>query len=107
MSRLLLLHMLLLPVAMLCHMTSARGMPHLDAMQAKWALDAAGISYKLSPYGFSPFYLGELPFRWRIGKLFDRITAPMMLLPVDQGRNAKSPEVRAQTDKLGTNRRLF
>lgn len=48
-------------------------------------MDAAGISYKCSPYGFSPFYLGELPFRWRIGKLFERITAPMMLLPSEQG----------------------
>jgi hypothetical protein len=57
-------------------------------MQAKWALDATGISYKLSPYGFSPFYLGELPFRWRIGKLFERITAPMMFLPADEGESA-------------------
>jgi hypothetical protein len=63
-------------------------MPQLDVLQAKWALDAAGISYKLSRYGFSPFYLGELPFRWRVGKLFDRITAPMLLLPNDQGNNA-------------------
>uniref|UniRef100_A0A383VMC5 GST N-terminal domain-containing protein n=1 Tax=Tetradesmus obliquus TaxID=3088 RepID=A0A383VMC5_TETOB len=59
--------------------------PSPFSWRAKWALDAAGISYKCSPYGFSPFYLGELPFRWRIGKLFERITAPMMLLPSEQG----------------------
>lgn len=49
--------------------------------QAKWALDAAGVDYSITPYALSPFYVFELPLRWRLGRLTGKITAPIMLLP--------------------------
>jgi hypothetical protein len=53
-------------------------------LQAKWALDASGVAYKETPWPMSTSYLGELPLRWRLGRLTGRITAPI-LLPEKQG----------------------
>eukprot|EP00879_Flechtneria_rotunda_P012585 GHRR01013142.1.p1 GENE.GHRR01013142.1~~GHRR01013142.1.p1 ORF type:complete len:251 (+),score=69.89 GHRR01013142.1:324-1076(+) len=49
-------------------------------MQAKWALDAAGVDYNLSAYpSGTAFYIQELPLRWRLGRLTGKITAPIFL----------------------------
>ncbi|WIA08115.1 hypothetical protein OEZ85_007573 [Tetradesmus obliquus] len=68
--------------------------PSPFSWRAKWALDAAGISYKCSPYGFSPFYLGELPDQAGGGLLTDltdiarwadaHSSSPGQLFPADR-----------------------
>jgi hypothetical protein len=61
---------------LLSHSCAAGG-PTL--LQAKWALDASGVPYKQTPWPMSTSYLGELPLRWRLGRLTGRITAPILL----------------------------
>lgn len=53
-------------------------------LQARWALDAAGAQYSTSPYPQSPFYVAELPLRWRVGNLTGKLTAPILITTVDR-----------------------
>lgn len=42
-------------------------------------MDYHKIAYITRRYTISPFYLMELPLRWRLGKWWGRITAPILL----------------------------